>query len=229
MEITNRTREILKNFSTINESIYYSPEQHGKTLVTKSVAGNIIASADIKEAFPKEFAIFNINGFLGVLSMFDKPFLEFSDKYVTIRESGSKRGGVKYFFCNPALIMYPKKKPSAPAFNFEFELKADQLSKIDKSAKILNVEDLILFGDSEGIHVIVTDRKQTTSNDYEVTLSEESAGEFKYYFKQPNWKFISGDYDVGIAVKEGANGMTGIGFFTSKDGTIKYGVGLERV
>lgn len=229
MKITKRTIEILKNFATINESIFYDPATHGKTLITKNVTGNIIAAADIEEEFPVEFAIFNINGFLGALSMFDEPYLEFESKYVSIRESGSKRGGLKYYFCNPALLVSPKKKPVAPEFNFTFDLKSEQLSKIDKSAKILNVEDLVLFGDNEGIHVIVTDRKQSTSNDFEVTLSDTSAGEFKYFFKQSNWKFIPGDYHVGIAVKEGANGMTGIGFFTSKDGTIKYGVGLERI
>jgi len=229
MEISKRTIEVLKNFSTINQSIFYNPEAHGNMFITKAVAGNIIASAEIAETFPVEFAIFNINEFLSSLTLFNKPDLEFEDKYVTIREAGSKRGGLKFFFCNPALIASPKKKPTAPEANFSFNLYGEQLAQIEKSAKVLNVEDLVLYGDSEGVHVIVTNKANSTSNDFEITLSNDSQGEFKYFFKQPNWKFINGNYKVGISVKETDAGITGVGFFTSEDGTLKYGVGLERV
>lgn len=229
MEISKRTIEILKNFSTINQSLYYDPATLGNMLITKSVAGNIIASAEIEETFPVEFAIFNINEFLSALTLFEKPDLEFDDKYLTIRNVGSKRGGLKFFFCNPALITAPKKKPVAPEANITFALNGEQLAHIEKSAKILNVEDLVLYGDSDGVHAIVTNKGTATSNDFEVTLSNDSQGEFKYYFKQSNWKFLAGNYHVGISVKDTPTGISGIGFFTSQDGTIKYGVAIERV
>lgn len=228
-EISKRTIEILKNFSTINQSIYYNPESHKNNLLTKAVSGNIIAAAEIEETFPNEFAIFNIPEFLSALTMFDKPSLTFDDKFVTIREAGSRRGGLKYFFCNPALIQFPKKKPSAPQGKFSFKLSSEQLAKIEKSAKILNVEDLVLYGDEEGVHVIITDKKNDTSNDFELTVSTESVGNFEYFFKQTNWKFINTDYTVIIDVKETERGTTGIGFFKSDDGTVFYGVGMERV
>lgn len=153
MEISKRTIEVLKNFAQINQSIAYNPALTGNMLVTKSVTSNIIASADIEETFPVEFAIFNINEFLSALTMFDKPDLNFEEKFVTIRETGSRRGGLKFFFCNPALITAPKKKPVAPEPNVKFNLHGEQLAKIEKSAKILNVEDLVIYGDDEGVHL----------------------------------------------------------------------------
>lgn len=228
MEISKRTIEVLKNFSSINQSIYYNPEMHGSNLITKAVASNIIASAEIEETFPEEFAIYNINEFLSTLPVFDKPDLVFENKFVTIREAGSKRGGLKYYYSSPALIVYPKKKPSAPPANFTFGLTAEHIQKIDKSAKILNVEDLILYGDDDGIHAIVTNKKNVTSNDFEITLSNESVGNFNYLFKQTYWKFLTGDYKVSISTKETDGVVSGIGFFESVDGTIKYGVSMER-
>lgn len=229
MQISKRTIEILKNFASINQSIYINPSVNGKTIVTKTVASNIVASADIEEVFPCDFAIFNINEFLSALTMFNVPELEFDSKFVTIRENGATRGGLKFFFANPALIIYPKKKPVAPAADFSFKLNQDQLSKIDKAAKILGVDDLVLYGDSDGIHCIVTNKKSVTSNDFEVTLSDVHAGDFKYYFKQGNWKFIQGNYTASVTVRNTDGGISGLGFFESDDGTIKYGVSIERV
>ena len=91
------------------------------------------------------------------------------------------------------------------------------------------MNDLLVFGDDEGVHLIVKDKNNSTSNDYEVTVSSESQGDFEHYFKVENWKFLPGNYNVGITIREGANGTQGLGFFTSEDGSVKYGVAVEKI
>ena len=61
MKLSEKTLNILKNFSSINQSILV---KQGNQLRTISVAKNILAEAEIKEDFPRDFAIYDLNQFL---------------------------------------------------------------------------------------------------------------------------------------------------------------------
>ncbi len=54
MKISNDTIEVLKNFAGINTNILI---REGSSLSTISTGKNIFAKAEVKETFPKEFAI----------------------------------------------------------------------------------------------------------------------------------------------------------------------------
>ena len=54
MKLSDKTLTILKNFAGINNSILV---KEGTNLRTISVAKNILAEAEIKEEFPREFGI----------------------------------------------------------------------------------------------------------------------------------------------------------------------------
>lgn len=229
MEISKRTIEILKNFASINQSIYYNPDDHANSLTTKSVDGNMMARAEIEETFPAQFAIYNISDFLSALSMFDNPDLIFDTKFLTIRESGAKRGGLKFYFCEPSLIVYPKNKLKMPEVTHEFMITNEQLNRIEKSAKVLGLNDLVIFGDDDGVHAIVTDKKNVTSNDFEMTLVDKSSGTFEYSFTQSYWKFLQNDYRVIIHTKDTPKGKMGLAYFESEDGTVSYGVSMTKI
>lgn len=218
MQLSKRTIEVLKNFATINQSIVVS---EGKKLSTMAVARNILAEAEVEEKFPVEFAIYNLNEFLAAVSLFEDPDLEFQEKWVLVREKGAKRGGVKYFYSNKALIVHPTKSIKMPdEINVEFTVTEAILTKISKAAGVLGVGDVVVVGDDEGISLIVQDRKNDSSNDFEIQVSDKKSSAFKFYFKQENLKFIPGDYAVQISSK-------GISLFKKADGTMQYAVALE--
>ncbi len=219
MQLSKRTIEVLKNFATINQSIVVKP---GKKLATMAVARNILAEADVEETFPSEFAIYNLNEFLSALSLFENPELEFGEKWVVIREKGAKRGGVKYFYSNKALIVHPTKSIKMPDdISVEFTVTEAILTKISRAAGVLGVSDVVVVGDDEGISLIVQDRKNDSSNDFEIQVSDKAQEKpFKFFFKQENLKFIPGDYVVQISDK-------GISSFKKADGTMQYAVALE--
>ena len=105
MKLSEKTLNILKNFSSINQSILV---KQGNQLRTISVAKNILAEAEIKEDFPRDFAIYDLNQFLNGLSLHQDPEMDFSpDSYVNIRE-GKRR--VKYFYADPNVIISPPEK-----------------------------------------------------------------------------------------------------------------------
>ena len=60
MNLSNDTIAIFKNFANINQNILVKP---GKKLNTISTMKNILATADVKEDFEQEFAIYDLRVF----------------------------------------------------------------------------------------------------------------------------------------------------------------------
>ena len=84
MKLSDNALAILKNFAGINNSILV---KEGNKLRTISVAKNILAEAEIKEEFPRDFAIYDLNQFLNGLSLHQDPDLDFQqDTYLSIKE-----------------------------------------------------------------------------------------------------------------------------------------------
>ena len=72
MKLSNHTTSVLKNFATINQNLVI---KEGSELLTMSSMKNIVAKATVEENFPKEIAIYDLNEFLGALSLFSEPIL----------------------------------------------------------------------------------------------------------------------------------------------------------
>ena len=83
MKLSSHTPSVLKNFATINQNLVI---KEGNTIATMSAMKNIVAKAEVEENFPQEVAIYDLNEFLGALSLFTSPILEFNDSYVLISE-----------------------------------------------------------------------------------------------------------------------------------------------
>ena len=94
MKLSNKTVDVLKNFSTINQNLII---KEGNTLTTMSAMKNIVAKAEVEQTFPKEVAIYDLNEFLAALSLFTVPVLDFQDQFVMMSEEGSPKKSLKYF------------------------------------------------------------------------------------------------------------------------------------
>ena len=69
MKLSNETRDVLKNFASINSNIVFNG---GNEIKTMSEAKNIMSTATVAETFPDNLlGIYDLNEFLGVMSMFD--------------------------------------------------------------------------------------------------------------------------------------------------------------
>ena len=107
MKLSETTVNLLKNFSSINQSILF---KEGNKLRSISVMKNILAEATVEESFPKDFGIYDLNQFLNGLSLHASPELDFKNNdFVMIRE-GKMRS--KYFFADPTVIVAPLRKQS---------------------------------------------------------------------------------------------------------------------
>ena len=111
MKLSDKTVNILKNFSSINQSILF---KEGNKLRTISVMKNILAEAEIDEDIPKDFGIYDLNQFLNGLNLHASPDLDFdNDGYVVIKEGRSRS---KYFFADKNVIVTPPEKDIYSSF-----------------------------------------------------------------------------------------------------------------
>ena len=196
MKLSDNTLTILKNFAGINNSILV---KEGTKLRTISVAKNILAEADIKEEFPRDFAIYDLNQFLNGLSLHADPDLDFKEEsYLSIRE-GKRR--VKYFFADPNVIIAPPEKEiNLPSQDVCFQLDSASLEKLVKAAAVYQLPDLSAVGEAGVIKLVVRDKKNDTSNEYAIVVGETDQ-EFTFNFKVENIKIIPGAYDVVVSSK----------------------------
>ena len=196
MKLSDNTVALLMNFAGINNSILV---KQGTKLRTISVAKNILAEAEVKEDFPRDFAIYDLNQFLNGLSLHQDPDLDFNDdSYLSIKE-GKRR--VKYFFADPNVIISPPEKEiTLPSQDVCFQLDSSSLEKLVKAAQVYQLPDLSAIGEAGVIKLVVRDKKNDTSNEYAIVVGETDK-EFAFNFKVENIKIIPGAYDVVVSSK----------------------------
>ena len=168
MKLSDNTLTILKNFAGINNSILV---KQGTKLRTISVAKNILAEAEIKEDFPRDFAVYDLNQFLNGLSLHQDPDLDFTESsYLSIRE-GKRR--VKYFYADPNVIISPPEKEiTLPSEDVTFQLDTTSLEKLLKAAAVYQLPDFSAIGEAGVIKLVVRDKKNDTSNEYAIVVGE---------------------------------------------------------
>ena len=215
MKLSDSTLSLLKNFSTINQSILF---KKGTRLRTISVMKNILAEATINEEFPKDFGIYDLNQYLNGLALHNNPELNFeADNYVVIKEGRSRS---KYFFADPSVIITPPDKSiELPSEDVTFDLSTDQLDKLLKAAAIYQLPDLAVVGKDGVVKVVVRDKKNDTSNDFAITVGETDAT-FSFNFKVENIKILPGTYTVVVSQKL-------LSRFTNKNQDLVYYIALE--
>ena len=217
MKISNKTLDVLKNFSDINQSILI---KKGKKLKTVSTMKNILAHAEVEEDFPQDFAIYQLNEFIGNVDAGSE--LVFYDKYVDAIDADGEP--TKLMFADPHVVKdaYPSKDIIMPSKEINFHLSQKTLEKIKKKASSLQLNDILIKGcsKSDKIFLIVINKKNDTSNSFTAEVGEGVSESFKMYFKSENWKMISGDYDVCISKNR-------ISYFKNKKENLEYWIALE--
>ena len=215
MKLSDSTLSLLKNFSTINQSILF---KKGNKLRTISVMKNILAEATVSEEFPQDFGIYDLGQFLNGMGLHQSPELDFTNENHVIIKEGKMRS--KYFFADANVIITPPEKSmTLPSEDVSFELSTDQLDKLLKAAAVYQLPDLSVVGGEGVVKVLVKDKKNDTSNDFSIIVGE-TAATFSFNFKVENIKILPGTYEVVVSQKL-------ISRFVSKNHDLTYFIALE--
>ena len=221
MKLSNETVTVLKNFSTINQNLVI---KSGNSISTMSAMKNIVAKAEVSEAFPRDFAIYDLNEFLAALSLFDKPDLDFKEDFVMVTEDGSINKTLKYWYSDPSVVTTPSKEVTMPSCEVSFSLSSNILSDVQKAAAVIGVPDMVLEAMSVGKAILkVTDKKNDTANDYSIsfdTNSDDKDVNYSFWFKVENLRLLPATYDVEVSSKN-------ISHFKNTNVDIEYWIALE--
>jgi hypothetical protein len=195
MKVSNDTLNVLKNFSTIQSNILI---QEGDTLKTISGLSNVMAVCKVADTFDKEVAIYDLNQFLGVVSLFNDPDFDFQDTSVVLKEGNVD---TEYRYAEKSTITHPERDLKLPEVKLEFILKEADLEALLKASSILGVTDFLLKGEGDSAKLIVCDLKNPGSNSYSVSVDvvdHGTTGEYTVCLDTDNLKFLSGDYKVNV-------------------------------
>ena len=215
MKLSDNTLSVLKNFSTINQSILFKT---GNRLRTISVMKNILAEATITEELPRDFGIYDLTQFLNGMGLHQSPELDFKNEGHVVIKEGKMRS--KYFFADPEVIVKPPDKTiELPSEDVTFELSTDQLDKLLKAAAIYQLPDLSVVGENGAVKLLVRDKKNDTSNSFSIAVGD-SESEFSFNFKVENIKILPGTYEVVVSQKL-------LSRFSAKNYDLTYYIALE--
>lgn len=195
MKLDSRTLQILKNFAMINPSMLF---REGNVQTTIAPQKSMLARATITEEMPSEFAIYELSRFIGVMSLFDDPELEFSDKRVNITQGKQQVG---YTFADPELIVLPpKSSPKVVDPEVVFDLPSENLNATMRALGVLQATHVVIEGDSETIYVGAGKPTDKTSDTFKIEVGS-TEHTFKFAFKAEHIKVLPGNYTVQISSK----------------------------
>jgi hypothetical protein len=194
MKLSKETVGLIKNFAGINSNLLLKA---GNKLATISAQKNVMADATVAETFP-DFGIYDLNEFLGAMSLFDDPELDFQDKYVTIKQGNMS---IKYFAADASVLTAPQKAITFPDAEINFNLSAANLNMIHKTASVLRAADVSIVGDGSTVTAVVGDKKNATGNSFSEPVGTTDKS-FKVNLKVENLKMLPGDYAVSISSKK---------------------------
>ena len=165
MKISNATLAILKNYASINSNILI---REGNLLATVSAGKNILSRATVFETFPKEFAIYDLNEFLGAMSsMGDDAAIEFGDSSLVIKGNGE----FEYMYADPSVVVAAPDKTLEIEPFYSFELNSNDLSMIMRCAGIVAAPTLSIVALNQVVTMTVGDPGNSKSNSYKKIIS----------------------------------------------------------
>ena len=214
MYLSTETVALLKNFSTINQSILIKA---GKKIRSMSVMKNILVEAEIDEEFTRDVAIYDLNQFLNCLSLVPGAEINLEENSIVITDGTNS---VDYRYSDPSVIAAPPDKElKLPSEDVSVVLTEEHLETVKKAAAVLQIPDVSLVGNGEVIELTVRDKKNSGSNSYRIQVGETDTV-FQFNLKVENLKMVPSDYDVIISAK-------GMAKFTSHSRALTYYVAIE--
>lgn len=217
MKLSNETLTVLKNFASINQGMQFKP---GNVLSTMSGGKSVLAQASIKDSFPEEFCIYDLNQFLLIYNLNKDPELVFEDANIIFKCQDGRRNGIYRKTAKEMITVAPEKTLTLPSEDCSFTLTAEDYDYIMDSAKALSSPHIAVVSDGEKIELLAFDAKDDSAHIQNVEVGTGNGKKYSLAFKTENIKMIPGSYDVVISFK-------GFAHFKNTKEDIQYWVAFE--
>jgi hypothetical protein len=215
MKLSNETLSVLKNFAGINSGIEF---KKGNKLTTISSGKTVLAKAILKDEFPQDFCVYDLNQFLNIHSLNKDTEIDFDEANIIFKSGRSKAKYRKT--AKEMIVTAPDKALSLPSVDVEFTLTEEDYASILKSANILQSPNIAVESVGEKIVLTAFSAVDDSAHTNSIEVAAGNDSKFKMVFLTENLKMISGSYDVEISSK-------GLASFKNKNVDIQYWVATE--
>lgn len=216
MKISSKTLSLLQSFAQISSNLLVKP---GKKLATRNAVNSIQARAVVDETFPQQFAIYDLNQLLSLISVSQNPDVEFGEKSLTIR---SENGGeMEYFYADESLVTAPNENPPQLEDVYTFKLTASDIQTIVKTASIVSATMLNIVSEKGKVTLSINDPKNSTSHSYKKPLGDSDAS-FNVKMAIDSFKVVADEYNVRVAHAVAKTGKVLVFFFESTSSDLTY-------
>jgi hypothetical protein len=222
MKLSPETIDILKNFSTINNSIVISP---GNVIKTINPERNVYARSTVAETFPRDIPIYELRQFLNIFTLHKDADVDFSDEQYILVSQGTTK--MKFYYAD---LFSLSKNLNIPTQEYPFDdvvlsvsLDSSLLERVRKAANMYILTDLSLVGDQGKIELKVHNKEDPASKSYNVEIGTTDK-DFSFNFIEKNLMILPGSYNLDIADFTGGRFASR---FTNQSQDLQYVIALE--
>jgi len=213
MKISKATLDVLKNYASINTNILV---REGNTLATISTGKNIFSRTTVAETFDREFAIYDLNSLLALLTLMEDTEVEFGEGSITISKDRSQ---FEYYYADPSIVVAAPDKTIEVDNHYNFNLSSQDVQMVMKAAAIVSAPMLSVVSKGGQVTLSVGDPSTPRSNTFRNIIGDCDK-EFDCRLAIENFKIIPGDYEVTLSQKK-------FMYLKNKNTDIQYWLALE--
>ncbi|NBP55837.1 DNA polymerase [bacterium] len=215
MKLSSETLNVLQNFAKLNSGIQFKA---GNKIKTISTGKNVLAEATLKDSFPQDFCVYDLNQFLNIHSIGKDTDIEFDDINIIFKFGRNK---TKYRKTEKeSILIPPEKELTLPSVDITFTLSKDDFDSLMKVTNALQSPNIMVESEGDTINLTSFDVKDSSAHTNTIEVGEGNGQKYKMVFLTENLRMIAGAYEVQISSK-------GLSLFTNKTQDIKYFVATE--
>jgi len=216
MKISNKTLSLLQSFAQISSNLLVKP---GKKVATRNAVNSVQARAVVDETFTQQFAIYDLNQLLSLISASHNPDIEFGVKSLIIR---SENGGeVEYFYADESLVTSPNEVPPQLEDIYSFKMTASDIQTIVKTAGIISATTMNIVSEKGKVVLTINDPKNSTSHSYKKSLGDSDKA-FNVKMAIDSFKVVADEYNVRVANAIAKTSKVLVFFFESTTSDLTY-------
>jgi hypothetical protein len=166
-QVSERTGKLLKNFAGISNSLILVPGTDQRTIAK---AKSVLALAQLPEAWPVQTPIYDLNRFLGTLSAFKTPGIEFGEDRMRITDGRTR---VTYRYSDPSTITpAPSKTLPTAEPKVAFTLSEADLVQLSKLAALLESDTVTISVQNGAVTLRASDAKNAAAHESAIDVPE---------------------------------------------------------
>ncbi len=198
LKLSKQTVDVLKNFVTINPSIYF---KKGNVLTTIDPGKNIFARYESPETFEEhDFGIYKLDRLINILSFFEDPEIVIEPNFLLVY-SGKNTAKIK--FSPPDVLIYPKRdEAKLKSVSIEFDLTQDHIESMLRAVALMELPEIALSSDGEFIYLKAINSKTPDEDSFTIEVVETNEDKpFTALFDKNHLKIMPAAYHVQLSAK----------------------------